>query len=118
LGELSKTRKTTLCPATAPIASKDGSSCSQCTKDEFVDMKVMECKKGKSVSNVNALKQTGKVLELGTYTLASLEAGSKATITSGIPTVDCPADKPLYNGTACIACDLSKYYNLQELNCY
>lgn len=72
LEELSKTRKTTLCPTTAPIASKDGSSCSQCTKEEFVDLKVMECKKGKSVSNVNALKQTGKVLELGTFTLANI----------------------------------------------
>lgn len=83
-----------------------------------MDLRTLQCQKGKSVTNIEALNKTGKVLELGTFTLASLDASTKATISSGTPTVSCAAESPLFNGTACISCPLNEYYNLQELNCY
>lgn len=78
----------------------------------------MKCIKGKEVTNVDALNKTGKVIEIGNFTLANVKAANQKTMSEGSPTVDCPIEKPMFNGTECISCPLGNYYNLQDLKCY
>ena len=118
LKALSLTRKTFACPASAPLALKNG-SCVSCNGTYFVNLTSMTCIKGVRVSNFAVLNKS-RVIQIGNATLANLKIQQYklAKRTPPVPTVYCPASKPLYNGRICIACNSTQYFNLQGLVCY
>lgn len=79
-----------MCPKETPLASTDGSSCITCKDNGYIDLKSMECIKGRRDSNIEALKKSNKVLELGKDTLANLDSYQKKH-EGQIPTATCPA---------------------------
>ena len=66
-------------------------------------------------SNVSALSASGKVVQLGNYTLANLSATIKAQV---FPTKPCPASTPLLSGGKCIGCPAGQHYDLKSRTCY
>ena len=69
---MTKTRKTVLCPKETPIATPDGSQCITCRDNGYFNLMTMKCIEGKRDSNIDALKQSKKVLQLGNNTLDNL----------------------------------------------
>lgn len=101
------------CPAEKPLYN--GKECVSCSAGEYYDLKTLQCIKERSVSNVDALNKTGKVIERGEYSLIELK---KKIAAYTIPTKPCPEAEPLYNGSKCVACPTGEYYNLELMSCY
>ena len=75
----------------------------------------MKCYTPLFSSNVSALSASGKVVQLGNYTLANLSATIKAQV---FPTKPCPASTPLLSGGKCIGCPAGQHYDLKSRTCY
>jgi hypothetical protein len=63
---------------------------------------------------VTALNLSNKAVQIGSYTLKKL---AFAINSSFYPLEACPSSAPLYNGSHCIACNKSYYYDLRSLKC-
>lgn len=87
------------CPPATPIWT--GTACGACPPGNYVVLENMTCLAPKSVTNITALNATKNYVEGGNVTLASIQQ-SIASMT--VPTLACPANAPLHNGTACISC--------------
>ena len=103
----------TICNSSAPLFN--GSSCVACPSAQFYDLRSLKCISAKIVSNVAGLNATNKTVAIGQYTLAFIQSQIKAMV---VPVQVCPASKPLFNGSQCVACPPGEYYLLMTLKCY
>ena len=101
------------CPASTPLYN--GTKCIACSIPLFYDLRSLKCIASRLVSNVAALNATNKTISIGIYNLSSTK---KQIATLVLPFQLCPASKPLYNGSQCVACPPNQYYLLSTLKCY
>ena len=73
------------------------------------------CYQPKNVSNVRVLAASNRYIEIGNHTLINVEIVINASV---LPVQPCPSSAPLYNGTDCVACNSSQYFNLLNNTCY
>ena len=72
------TMPVTTCPSEAPLSN--GTKCITCPTDKYYDIKNKNCFEPSTVSNIDALKKIGKVIEEGNSTLANLQTNISQTI--------------------------------------
>ena len=95
------------CPQEKPIFN--GSECIACEDGTYYDLKTLSCFEPVFVSSTDSLTKLGNVYQSGDHTVSSVADSNKA---STIPSKSCPEDKPMFNGTECIACENGTYYDL------
>ena len=66
-------------------------------------------------SNVGALTTSGNIVQIGGFTLGSLQSKISA---QPFPTKPCPASTPFLSKGKCIGCPTGHFYNLQARRCY
>ncbi len=103
---------TNTCPPETPLS--DGTKCFACPPDKYYNLKEMSCYTPPTISNLDALTQSKRVIEEGEDTLANLQ---KSYSTAIVP-VKCLDTTPFFNGTACISCPEGQFYNLKTKQCY
>jgi hypothetical protein len=95
------------CPAALPFF--DGTQCVACPAGQYYLIETLSCYTPLFSSNVSALNASGRVVEVGNYTLANLNQTIAAQV---FPTTPCPTATPLLSAGQCIGCALGLYYNL------
>ena len=100
------------CPSTKPLYNNN--TCVGCPQGEYFDLKNLTCYKPKLTSNVTALNLTGKAVSIGIYSLKNMASNISNSV---LPLKPCNSSVPLFNGTACIACNSSQFYDLRSLKC-
>ena len=76
----------------------------------------MTCVQAVKISNYTTLAGM-KVIQNVNATMSVLESQQIAAA-NGRPIVYCPSSAPLFNGTHCVACNSSEWYNLNNDTCY
>jgi hypothetical protein len=102
-----------ICPAALPLYN--GTDCISCPPGMYYLIETLSCYLPVYSSNVAALNASGRVLQLGNFTLLALEQKIAA---QPYPTKPCPAATPFLSGGVCAACPLGHYYDLMTSRCY
>lgn len=89
----------------------DTQKCSNCPSLSFYDNKTKTCEKGQNISNLAALKD---YIEIDNYTIANLK---KQNSNQTKPTILCPTNLPIFDGTKCKSCPNSTFVNLKTYEC-
>jgi hypothetical protein len=100
------------CPSSAPLFN--GSQCIACNSSTYYDLKNLSCYTPHLASNVTALKMTNRSVSIGVYSLTNMAINISSSV---YPLQPCPSKTPLFNGSQCIACNSSAYYDLRSLKC-
>ena len=108
-----ETLPTQPCPEIEPMW--DGENCVACPEGSLYLLKNATCYKAKSVTNVNALNESGLYLEEGDFTLKNL---NESLHSSGLPFAPCPYKAPIFNGSKCVKCPNNDYFILKNNTCY
>ena len=95
------------CPASKPFFN--GSQCIGCPTHQYYDLRTLKCISARLVSNVAGLNATNRTLAIGHYTLSFIKKQIASLV---LPVQLCPVNKPLYNGSQCVACPKNQYYLL------
>lgn len=101
------------CPGSAPMYN--GSQCLACPPPSYYLYLNRTCYTPYSCTNTNQLSTLGTYIDIGSYTLAAIQA---AIANNPYPCTPCPAATPLFNGANCMACPPGTYYILQNNTCY
>jgi hypothetical protein len=92
----------------------NGSMCIGCFMPEYYDLQNLTCYKPQLASNITALNASNRYVNIGRYTLANMAINISSAL---VPSQPCPGSAPLFNGSQCIACNSSAYYDLKNLRC-
>jgi hypothetical protein len=100
------------CAPEVPLS--DGTKCISCPTDKYYNIKDKSCYEPPLVTNIEALRKMGKVIEEDSSTLANLQTSISQIVKPKL----CPETTPLFNRAACIACPSGTYYMLSNSTCY
>jgi len=101
------------CSASQPLFN--GTHCMGCPNGTYYMLSNFSCYTPLNVSNVPALAASNRYIQVGNHTLINVETAINASV---LPVQACPSSAPLYNGTHCVACNSSQYFNLNNNTCY
>ena len=100
------------CPGSFPLYN--GTNCVVCPLGTYYLLNNNTCYVPQVVTNVTELKTTGRYVNVGNHTLFNIAAKIAA---SKFPVIHCPSSDPVYNGSGCVRCLPSQFYNLGNLSC-
>ena len=86
-----------------------------CEDGTYYSLELMACYKPDYHSNIDALNQTKRALEIENYTLQVLK---DRIAKDNLPFKPCPAEKPMLSNNVCTDCPSPSYFNLKTRSCY